>query len=54
MTQSLSTLGKRENQEHSDPNLLELSLQEMPCLLLPSMGTYAHVPDPHTDMQKKK
>lgn len=53
MIQSLSTLGKGQNQQHSDPNLLELELQEMPCLHLPSMDTYEHVPYPQTDMQKK-
>lgn len=53
MTQSLCTLSKGQNQQHSDPNLLELELQEMPCLHLPSMDTYAHVPYPQTDMPKK-
>lgn len=53
MIQSLSTLGKGQNQQHSDPILLELELKEMPCLRLPSMDTYEHVPYPQTDMQKK-
>lgn len=53
MTRSLSTLGKEQHQQHADPNHLELELQKMPCLPLTSMGTYAHVPYPHTDMEIK-
>lgn len=53
MTQSLCTLSKGQNQQHSDSNLLELELQEMPCLHLPSVDTYAHVLYPQTDMPSK-